>query len=274
MDSAPERLRPVLEADNLQKSFRTDGQPAAALAGVDLQVEAREFTALVGPSGCGKTTLLRCLAGLLKPDGGEVKLSGRPVTSPPPDVAVVFQDYSRSLFPWLTAKGNVMLPLRGSGMSSTERQSRAEEALAEVAMSEHGDRYPWQLSGGMQQRVAIARAIAYRPKVLLLDEPFASVDAQARARLQDMILRVHRDHEMTSVFVTHDIDEAIYLSARVHVLSPGSARVVEVVDVDLPPRREQVATKADARFQALRGRLWRQLDATAGPGSPPAPRAG
>jgi len=270
VDSAPDPVRrPVLEASRLSRSFPVDGGVAEALADVTLRVEHGEFVSIVGPSGCGKTTLLRCLAGLLKPSAGEVRLDGVPISSPQADVAIVFQDYSRSLFPWLSAQGNVMLPLRGSGTSSSDRHAIAEEALAEVSLSEHRDRYPWQMSGGMQQRVAIARAIAYRPRVLLMDEPFASVDAQSRAILQDMIRRLHATHGMTSVFVTHDIDEAIYLSDRIHVLGPTPARVVSVIDVDLPSRRDQVETRADPEFQALRGRLWQQLGATREAGSQP-----
>jgi NitT/TauT family transport system ATP-binding protein len=260
VEDAPDTVRrPVLEAKDLTHTFDRDGKRAPALAGLTMQVQAGEFVGVVGPSGCGKTTLLRCLAGLLPPSGGEVLLEGEVVTAPPKEVAVVFQDYSRSLFPWLSAEDNVMLPLRRSGMDSAARKARVDEALAEVSLTGHKEYGPWQMSGGMQQRVAIARAIAFRPRVLLMDEPFASVDAQTRAALQDMILRLHELHGMTTVFVTHDIDEAIYLSSRIHVLGPAPTRVVDVVDVDLPPERDQIETKADPRFQALRGLLWQRL---------------
>jgi NitT/TauT family transport system ATP-binding protein len=246
----------VLEAIRASKSFKVRGRPIKVLSEVSLRVDTGEFVAIVGPSGCGKTTLLRCLAGLIPLGAGEVRFEDEVLTSTPPELAVVFQDYSRSLFPWLSAHSNVMLPLRRLGLSRAERRQRAQEALAEVALGEVGDRYPWQLSGGMQQRVAIARAIAYRPRVLLMDEPFASVDAQTRSELQDMILRLHRSHEMTSIFVTHDIDEAIYLSERIHVLGAAPARVVDVIDVNLPPERDQVGTKAHPEFQMLRSVLW------------------
>lgn len=246
----------MLEAIRASKSFEVRGQAIEVFADVSLRVDAGEFVAIVGPSGCGKTTLLRCLAGLIPVGAGEVRLEDKILSSTPPELAVVFQDYSRSLFPWMSAHSNVMLPLHRSGLSGPERRQRAQEALAEVALSEFGSRYPWQLSGGMQQRVAIARAIAYRPRVLLMDEPFASVDAQTRSELQDMILRLHRSHGMTSIFVTHDIDEAIYLSERIHVLGAAPARVVGVVDVNLPPERDQVRTKAYPEFQTLRGVLW------------------
>jgi NitT/TauT family transport system ATP-binding protein len=277
-DAADIARRPVLEARGLSKTFTAAGRSVVALAEVTMEVEAGAFATVVGPSGCGKTTLLRCLAGLLSPSAGEVRLEGEVVTAPPKQVAVVFQDYSRSLFPWLSARDNVMLPLRQSDLDSAARRSRVKEALAEVSLAEYADYYPRQMSGGMQQRVAIARAIAYRPRVLLMDEPFASVDAQTRSGLQDMILRLHELHEMTTVFVTHDIDEAIYLSDRLHVLGPAPTRVLNVVDVDLPAERDQIKTKADPRFQSLRGELWRQLGgpalATRAGDAPPAQSQG
>jgi NitT/TauT family transport system ATP-binding protein len=263
----------LLEAAHLCKSFRDGKRVTEALADVSLRVDDGEFATVVGPSGCGKTTLVRCLAGLIPATSGEVRLDGRRVTAPPRELTVVFQDYSRSLLPWLSARRNVALPLRH--LDRRARAARVAESLAEVGLSGFADHYPWQLSGGMQQRVALARALAYRPRYLLMDEPFASVDAQTRSELQDMILRLRRRHGMTTVFVTHDIDEAIYLSDRVHVLTAAPARVAEVVDVDLPPERDQVVTKALPAFTALRGVLWHRLttgsrDASAAPAPQPA----
>jgi NitT/TauT family transport system ATP-binding protein len=263
----------MLQAIDLEKRFQDGRRTTHALGGVSLRLEEGELATVVGPSGCGKSTLLRCLAGLIAPSAGEVRLDGRRVTSPPRELTVVFQDYGRSLLPWLSARRNVAVPLRG--LDRRARRARADEALDEVGLRDFGDHYPWQLSGGMQQRVAIARALAYRPRVLLMDEPFGSVDAQTRSELQDMLLRLRRRHGMTILFVTHDIDEAIYLSDRVHVLTGAPSRVADVVEVDLPPERDQVATKALSAFPALRAVLWQRLrgpapGATAAPAPPPA----
>jgi NitT/TauT family transport system ATP-binding protein len=246
----------MLEAVRISKRFEGGGRTTEAVGEVSLSVGEAELAAIVGPSGCGKTTLLRCLAGLLPVSSGEIKLDGERLTSTPDRLGVVFQDYSRSLFPWLSVRRNVMLPLRRSESSQRERRAHAQGALEEVGLGRFADHYPWQLSGGMQQRAAIARAIASRPRLLLLDEPFASVDAQTRAELQDLILKIQRERGMTAIFVTHDIDEAIYLSNRIHVLGPAPARVIRVLEIDLPAERDQVTTKADPAFPRLRAILW------------------
>jgi NitT/TauT family transport system ATP-binding protein len=247
---------PVLRVAQLGKRYGS--QEAAALSDVSFEVEQGELLAIVGPSGCGKTTLLRLLCGLTAPTEGAVLLDGRPVVRPPREIAIVFQDYSRSLFPWLTVIRNVLFPLRGAGVPKARKMARAEEVLREMGLQDAAHRYPWQLSGGMQQRVAIARALAPRPEVLLLDEPFASVDALTRAELQDVLLRVHRELEhrrMTIVHVTHDIDEAAYLADRVLVLSSGPGRVVRSIDVGLPRPREQTETRSSARFLDVRNEI-------------------
>ena len=211
-----------------------------------------------------KTTLLRLLCGLTAPTSGTVLLDGEPVVQPPPQVAIVFQDYSRSLFPWLTVLRNVMFPLRRAGLSKAGKIERAEAVLREMGLDGAGSKYPWQLSGGMQQRVAIARALVSRPELLLLDEPFASVDALTRADLQDVVLGVHGDPEhrlMTIVHVTHDIDEAVYLADRVLVLSPGPGRVVGSVDVGLPRPREQTTTRSSEGFLAVRNEIHDMISA-------------
>lgn len=250
----------MLEAIRVSKRFEGSGKSTHAIADVSFSVSEADFGAFVGPSGCGKTTLLRCLAGLLPVSSGEIRLDGELLTSTPDCLGVVFQDYSRSLFPWLSVQRNVMLPLRRSGSSRPERRAQALGALEEVGLGDFADHYPWQLSGGMQQRVAIARAIAGHPRLLLLDEPFASVDAQTRGELQDLILGIQRDRGMTAIFVTHDIDEAIYLSNRIYVLAPAPTKVIRAVEVDLPPERDQVTTKADPAFPALRAILWELLE--------------
>src|SRR4051794_34566271 len=179
----------ILDVQDLGKSY--DGaQPFEAIRSLSFEIRQGEFCSVVGPSGCGKTTLLKVLSGLLAPTHGVALLNGRPITAPPDRLALVFQDYSRSLLPWLTVEKNVRLPLRAKHLSAKEQVRIAREALAAVGLSGAGDRHPWQLSGGMQQRVAIARALAYQPDILLMDEPFASVDAQTRADLEDLVLDV------------------------------------------------------------------------------------
>jgi len=235
------------------------GGPVRALDGLSFGVDEGEFVSVVGPSGAGKTTLLRCIAGLTRPTAGEVLLDGTRMRGVPEGLAIVFQEYGRSLFPWLRVGDNVDLPLRHLGLSRSERRERVTTALAEVGLLEAIDRYPWQLSGGMQQRVAIARAVAYRPRLLLMDEPFASVDAQTRAGLQDTALAMWQAHRTTVIFVTHDIDESVYLADRVIVLSPRPATVAADVPVALSRPRDQIETRASDAFVALRADVARLL---------------
>ncbi len=252
----------MLRVSGLGKRYEAHGP--AALADVTFDVMAGELLALVGPSGCGKTTLLRLLCGLTSPSAGSVLLDGRPVVRPPPEVALVFQDYSRSLFPWLTVIRNVMFPLRREGLSKAGKKERAEAVLEEMGLYGVADKYPWELSGGMQQRVAIARALVSRPELLLLDEPFASIDALTRADLQDVVLRVHRDVEgrrVTIVHVTHDIDEAVYLADRVLVLSPSPGRVASAVEIGLPRPRTQTETRSSPRFLEVRNAIHEVISA-------------
>jgi NitT/TauT family transport system ATP-binding protein len=246
----------VLRVSALDKRYSSEGP--AALTGVTFEVATGELLAIVGPSGCGKTTLLRLLCGLTAPSDGVVLFDERPVMHPPREAALVFQDYSRSLFPWLTVIRNVLFPLHGAGLSRVDKVVRAEAVLEEMGLRGVGGKYPWQLSGGMQQRVAIARALVSRPKVLLLDEPFGSVDALTRADLQDVLLRVHGEFEdggITVVHVTHDIDEAVYLADRVLVLSPAPGRVVASIDVEIARPRAQAETRSSARFLAVRNEI-------------------
>jgi NitT/TauT family transport system ATP-binding protein len=186
-------------------------------------------------------------------------VAGKPVSGPPDGLAIVFQEYGRSLFPWLRVNANVELPLKAKGLPRAERAELVRDSLAAVGLSDAATAYPWQLSGGMQQRVAIARAIAFQPRVLLMDEPFAAVDAQTRADLEDLVRSVWQRFGMTLVFVTHDIDESVYLSERVVVLSHAPTVVMEDLTVDLPAQRDQLTTRSDPRFVELRGHIYAQV---------------
>ncbi|HSC90806.1 MAG TPA: ABC transporter ATP-binding protein [Gaiellaceae bacterium] len=249
----------MLEIRDLAKTYGAGSRATRAIADVSFTVADRELVCVVGPSGGGKTTLLKCVAGLLRPTDGEVLLRGRRVTSPPPEMALVFQEYSRSLMPWTSVRNNVLLPLRHKKLSRAERRSLVEEALEAVGLARFMDHYPWQLSGGMQQRVAIARALAYQPSILLMDEPFASVDAQTRGDLEDLVLQVREEFGVTILFVTHDIDESVYLSDRIVVLTHAPAEVKEVLRVDLPFPRDQLETKELPAFVHLRAHVYRLI---------------
>ncbi|WP_432989828.1 ABC transporter ATP-binding protein [Dactylosporangium sp. CA-233914] len=242
----------MLTLSHVTKQYTVGNSTVEAIRDIGFTVADGEFICIVGPSGAGKTTLLRCMCGLLRCTSGSIRLNGTEVCGPPRQLACVFQEYSRSLMPWLTVEHNVGLPLKNKVPSRAERGRRVRSALAQVGLDGFGKRYPWQLSGGMQQRVAIARALAYEPEILLLDEPFASVDAQTRADLEDLVLRVHVTSGITMVLVTHDIDEAVYLADRVVALSARPSTVLETIDVPLPRPRDQIATKADPRFAELR----------------------
>jgi NitT/TauT family transport system ATP-binding protein len=249
----------TLEVRGLNKVYREPGRSVEALRDLTFSVEASELVCVVGPSGCGKTTLLRCIAGLLEPTAGEVLLQGARVAGPPPGMAVVFQEYGRSLFPWMTVRGNVELPLRARRLPGDRRDQLVGRALDAVGLDDVHGAYPWQLSGGMQQRVAIARAVAYEPHVLLMDEPFAAVDAQTRADLEDLVRSVWHRTGVTILFVTHDIDEAVYLGQRVLVLSSSPTVVQDDLPVDLPHRRDQLTTRSDPRFTQLRTHVYAQI---------------
>ena len=226
------------------------------LRGIDFSIARGAFTCVVGPSGCGKTTLLRLLAGLMSPTAGTVEHEGRPVTGPASDVAVVFQDYGRALLPWRTVEGNVALALEATGVPRRDRPARIAPLLATVGLAQHAQAYPAQLSGGMQQRLQIARCLAQDPALLLMDEPFGALDAMTRQALQDEVLGIVERTGMTVLFVTHDLEEAIYLGDRVIALRPHPGRIAAVFDVTLPRPRHQLATREDAAFLHLRRALF------------------
>jgi len=229
------------------------------LGGISYDVLDGHYVSIVGPSGVGKTTLLRLLTGLAQPTGGEIVVGGKRLSGAPEGLSVVLQDYTRSLMPWLTVERNIGLPLRNTKLSKADVRQRIRESLIEVGLEGNEKAYPWQLSGGMQQRVSIARALAVRPRILVMDEPFASVDAQTRFDLEDLVLKVRADFGITTLMVTHDIDEATYLSDDVVVLYGKPATVSDVVPIDLPFPRSQVETRNDHRFAQLRTRIYEKV---------------
>jgi NitT/TauT family transport system ATP-binding protein len=247
----------ILQVKNLGKTFKSRQGVNRAISGLSFDLSKGEFLVLVGPSGCGKTTLLRCVAGLLDLDSGERVVATGMRVGIPNSLSIVFQEYSRSLFPWLTVERNVAFGL--DDVPRRERTDRVADALDLVGLTQFSRHYPWQLSGGMQQRVAIARAVARRSALLLMDEPFASIDAQMRASLEDMIARLWAQLGFSVVFVTHDIDEAILLADRVLVLSGRPSHVLRELVIDLPRPRDQVDTKADPKFGAFRAEIFKLL---------------
>ena len=249
----------LLQVEHLRKVYESSTGSVEAIGDINFSMRRGELVCIVGPSGCGKTTLLKCISGLLRPTSGSVVLDGQQVTAPPPNMALVFQEYGRSLYPWLTVRGNVELPLRHRKLSKPEMRRIVDDALVAVGLDHADTKYPWQLSGGMQQRVAIARAVAYQPEVLIMDEPFAAVDAQTRADLEDLVRSLHLERGMSILFVTHDIDESVYLGERVVVLSKSPTWVQEDLVIDLAPERDQISTRALPRFTELRTHVYEQI---------------
>ena len=246
----------AIAINGVSMEYKTPKGNTHVLDNVSYEVQDGHFVSIVGPSGVGKTTLLRLLTGLTRPTGGEILVRGKKITSSPDDLAVVLQDYTRSLMPWLSVEKNIALPLKNQNLSKAERKERITASLAEVGLEGAESKYPWQLSGGMQQRVSIARALAVRPSILVMDEPFASVDAQTRFDLEDLVLKVRDDFGITTLMVTHDIDEAVYLSDEIVVLHGKPAKVRDVVKVDIPFPRSQMETRNDHRFAELRTRVY------------------
>ena len=264
---------PKLRFDHVHKDFtvrnEAGGRGAKKLfTAVDdftLDVPEGQFLTVVGPSGCGKSTLLDLLGGLTQPSSGQILLDGTPITGPGLDRGVVFQQYA--LLPWRTAKSNIEFGLEAKGLTRGERSTIADEYLELVGLTGFENRYPHELSGGMKQRVAIARSLAFDPEVLLMDEPFAALDAQTRESLQDELLRIWHATGKTIVFITHGIEEAIYLGQRVAVMSPRPGRLKSVIDIDLDPRSSD-DIRSDPRFGRLRHQIWTELHDAQSPTTP------
>jgi NitT/TauT family transport system ATP-binding protein len=254
-------LGDYLRVEGVRKAFDAAGERrTVALENVTLSVAEGEFLAVVGPSGCGKSTLLQIVAGLIAPSAGEVTLAGRQVTEPPESMVYLFQQYTRSLYPWRTALDNVAFAVEHRpGMTRAGAREHSRRFLALVGLEEFAGYFPWQLSGGMQQRVAIARALAAEPRVLLMDEPFSSVDALTRIELQTLILELWQKQEFTAVFVTHDVDEAVFLGDRVVVLSARPTSVAQSIPTALPRPRDAITTRELPRFLELRHELLAML---------------
>ncbi len=247
-----------LAVERLSKRFSTHGHEACK--DVSFGVGEKEFVALIGPSGCGKSTLLHIIAGLSAPSAGHVRLRCEIVSSPRPQMMFVFQQYTKSIFPWKTVLDNVCLGIKYRFPGPRrDIEQRALTQLKLVGLDRYAHYYPYQLSGGMQQRVAIARALVRRPEILLMDEPFSALDAMMRVELQDLLLWLWREFGLTILFVTHDLDEALYLAQRVVVLSASPGAVAEIVDVPLPYPRNQVETRRDPIYLELRERLYRSM---------------
>ena len=255
-DSTIATLQPadvLLRLEGVSKSYIANGVDAVALQGGDLAIRRGEFMTLIGPSGCGKSTLLQIAAGLVIPTTGRVILNGRAITGPPAEIVYLFQQYTKSLFPWRNVRDNVAFALERKSLSRHERAEQASAYLAMVGLEEFGTHYPWQLSGGMQQRVAIARALAATPRMLLMDEPFSAVDALTRLELQALLLDIwEKSNDLTIMFVTHDVEEAVYLSDRIAIMSRRPSTISRVVETGLARPRHPVETREDAQFLHLR----------------------
>jgi len=229
-----------VSVEHVTKVFpRDEGEPTVALKDINLAIEEKEFICIVGASGCGKTTLLRIIAGLETTSEGQILLSGRPIEGTDTDRGMVFQEYS--LFPWKSVIDNIAFGLEMRGIPKTERREKAEKYLKIIRMEQFRDAYPHELSGGMRQRVAIARALANEPKVLLMDEPFGALDAQTRNVMQRELLEIWEETKKTVIFVTHSVDEAVFLADRIVILSPRPGKIEEVITVDLPRMRDRTA---------------------------------
>ena len=247
------RREVALRVEGLGKTFRmADGKETVALRGIDLVTHRREFLCVVGPSGCGKSTFVRILAGLETFTSGAASVQGVPITGPGADRGMVFQGYT--LFPWLRVLRNVAFGLEENGQSRRAAEREAAQWLSLIGLEKFADAYPYQLSGGMKQRVAIARALAMRPRILLMDEPFSALDAQARARMQAYLIEIWKKIDITIVFITHDLDEAVYLADRILVLKAHPGEIAELIEVSVPrPRRHEQAISPE--FRATRARL-------------------
>jgi NitT/TauT family transport system ATP-binding protein len=247
----------MLTVENLNKNYVSRGSETAALVNIDLRIEEGEFICLLGPSGCGKSTLLKIIAGLIPATSGRIAINGEPVSGPGPERAVVFQDYA--LFPWMTVRDNVEFGLEARKLPVAERHEISSRLLKVVGLSDFADRFPHHLSGGMKQRVSIARALAVDPSLLLMDEPFGALDAQTRHVLQDELLRIWREYRKTVVFVTHSIEEAIYLSDRIVVMTARPGRVKQIVTVPEARPRDMASIDMNQRQREVRAVLGEEI---------------
>lgn len=244
----------MLDIINITKSYVRDGTSTTVLDNVSFKISDRQFVSILGPSGCGKSTLLRCMAGLSDASSGSIAIDGKDIDGPSPQMVYVFQEYGRSLFPWRRLLNNVAYPLEGA-MGKKAGIEQARKYIKLVGLAGFEKHYPWELSGGMQQRAAIARALVKEPQYLLMDEPFGALDAQTRTQLEDSLLDIWSSSPRTVVFVTHDIDEAIYLSDRVIVMGARPGRIVKDMTIDLPRPRNQITTKEARQFSDYRRQL-------------------
>jgi NitT/TauT family transport system ATP-binding protein len=250
---AASEIRGAAPALSVREVSMRFGAASPVLTDISFEVREGEFLCIVGPSGCGKTTLLRLLAGLTRPTSGAIEFFGEAIQAPSRERAIVFQDYSKALLPWRTVSGNVSLSLEACGVAVEQRRKRIEELLATMGLRHAAERFPNQLSGGMQQRVQIARCLAQRPRLLLMDEPFGAITRQA---LQDEVARLAAQTRTTVVFITHDLEEAIYLGDRVIVLAANPGRIAERIEVGIARPRSQLETREDPKFLAHRHRLF------------------
>ena len=246
----------AVSVKGISKAYSQSNNERLVLRDLSFEVASGEVLAICGLSGVGKSTLLRIIAGLIPATSGEVIIEGNKVSRPPERIGFVTQDYSRSLFPWLNVSRNVALPFKGLGVPKPEQAERVKQALSSVGLSESANYFPWQLSGGMQQRVAIARALVMKPRLLLLDEPFASVDAHVRLELEDLVARLVEENSITTILVTHDVDEAVYLADRAITLTGTPATMGMELEIDLVRPRIQVLTRSDMQFSRLRNQLY------------------
>jgi NitT/TauT family transport system ATP-binding protein len=252
--------QPIIQLRGVSKTFKSKGQALTVFDNFSCTIETRSFLSIVGPSGCGKSTLLKLISGLETPSGGEILFNGRAVDGPPKGMIYVFQQYTKSILPWRTVIENVEFGLRARrSVSFKEARERCREYIDLVGLKGYEDYYPYQLSGGMQQRVCIARALICEPDVLLMDEPFSAVDAMTRAILQELVMRIWQKLPITILFVTHDVDEAVFLSSRIISLGRAGVGISEDVPISLPLPRDQIATRADPKFTELRQQLFASI---------------
>src|SRR6195952_2196949 len=259
--SAPEAATAMIEIDHVSQTFQTSGrQSHLAISDISLTIEDGAFVSILGPSGCGKSTLLYIVGGFVNPTEGVAKVKGRAITGPGPDRGPVFQEFA--LFPWKNVLGNVTYGLRQQGVSRTEAEAQSRRLIEMVGLKGFENFYPKELSGGMKQRVAIARTLAYKPAVLLMDEPFGALDAHTRTRLQNDLLNIGERDRKTVLFVTHSVDEAVFLSDRVVVLTRAPGRIKEIVGIDLPRPRRRAELLLDPRYQKYVVEIERLIDDT------------